>query len=206
MFVGYGLAVRDTGVGLYNVAAHPINTVEGLYNVASHPILAYDAISQSVANTWNSGLEGQGEVVGNVLIAVGTLGAGSIGSARLAAISGTLEDAAVDASYAEKLAYYEVGQKTMSDASYLDYANIANPVERGAQIVADQGWVNALMPQSSGWWLGIGTTFTTDPTPLGWFGVAGIGAIDFTGQLGQNGQQMSFGTSPSAPSGSSTGK
>jgi hypothetical protein len=200
VFAGYGLAGRDTAVGLWNVAAHPVNTVEGLYNVGTHPVQAYNAISTSLANTWNSGLTGQGEIVGNVLIAAGTVGAGTtMGAVRAAGISDTLAEAATDASYAQKLVYYEIGQKTMSGASYLDYAEIANPVERGAQIVADQGWFQALKPQASGWVLGIGQTFATDPTPLGWLGVAGVGAADFTGQVGQFGQQTSFG-------GSSTGK
>jgi hypothetical protein len=62
----------------------------------------------------------------------------------------------------------------------------------------DQGlW--ALKPQGSGWYLGLGTTFGTDPTPLGWLGVAGLGTADLTGQLGAYGSQTSFG-------GSSTGK
>ncbi len=176
-------------------------TVEGLYNVATSPVQAYNAISTSIANTWNSGLEGQGEIVGNILVAAGTVGAGTtMGAARLAGISDTLAEASTDASYVQNLAYYEIGQKTMSDANFLDYADIANPVDRGAQIVSDQGWLNALMPQSSGWYLGIGQTFTTDPTPLGWLGIAGIGTADLTGQLGTAGSQTSFSGS------SSTGK
>lgn len=202
VFVGYGLAGRDTAVGLYNVAAHPINTAVGLYNVAANPVQAYNAVSTSLANTWNSGLTGQGEIIGNILIAAGTVGAGTgMGTVRLAGISDTLADAATDASYAQKLVYYEIGQKTMGDASFLDYADIVNPVDRGAQIVADQGWVNALMPQSSGWALGIGKTFATDPTPLGWFGVAGVGAGDFTGQLGTFGQQSNFSSGTTSPIG-----
>jgi RHS repeat-associated protein len=75
VFVGYGLAARDTAVGLGNVVIHPVNTVEGLYNVATSPVQAYNAISTSIANTWNSGLAGQGEIVGNLLIAGASFGA-----------------------------------------------------------------------------------------------------------------------------------
>jgi RHS repeat-associated protein len=206
VFEGYGLAARDTAVGLYNVVDHPVNTVEGLANIAENPVQAYEAISTSVENTWNSGLEGQGEIVGNLLIAAATVGGGStMGAARLAEINeGVIATADTDASYATSLLYYEIGQKTMSDAAYAEdavdatdagYADYLNPVDRGAAIVADQGWINALLPQSSGWYLGLGSTFTTDPTPLGWLGIAGFGATDVTGQLGTYGSQMSFGSS-----------
>ena len=75
VFVGYGQAVGDTVGGLYNVGRHPINTVEGIYNVATHPVQAYNAISQGISDTWNSGLQGQGRIVGHVLITVATFGA-----------------------------------------------------------------------------------------------------------------------------------
>jgi hypothetical protein len=75
VFVGYGQAVGDTVGGLYNVVRHPVNTVEGVYNVATHPVQAYNAISQGVADTWNSGLEGQGRIIGHVLITAATFGA-----------------------------------------------------------------------------------------------------------------------------------
>ena len=63
-------------------------------------------------------------------------------------------------------------------------------VDRGAQIVANEGLLSALKPEASGWAIGIGQTFATDPTPLGWLGVAGIGAGGFAGQSGQVGQQI----------------
>jgi hypothetical protein len=186
VFVGYGQAIGDTAVGLYNVVRHPVDTTVGLYNVATHPVQAYNAISQGVADTWNSGLQGQGRIVGNALIAAGTVAAGSASAVRVGQISETLSAAATDASYAQKLLLYEVGQKTLPTADYLStYAKIANPVDRGAAIVADQGWFNALKPQGAGWRLGLGETFTTDPTPLGWAGVAGLGVTSGAGQLGQ---------------------
>jgi len=197
VFAGYGLAARDTVVGLGNVVVHPINTAVGLYNVASHPVQAYNAISQSVANTWDSGLTGQGEIVGNILIAAGSVGAGTtMGATRLAGISDTLAEAGTDASYAQKLVYYEIGQKTMSADANTFYSLLwQNPVDRGAAIVADQGWFNALKSNQTGWILGVGQTFATDPTPLGWFGIAGTGAAEVAGQAGQFGQQTSFNSS-----------
>jgi RHS repeat-associated protein len=195
VWVGYGQAVGGTATGFFNAAVHPINTAVGVYNAVSSPVQTYNAISTSIASTWNSGLQGQGQIVGNVLIAAGTIGAGTtMGSVRLAGISDTLANATTDASYAQNLLYYEIGQKTLPTADYLaNYAEIANPVDRGAQIVADQGWLNALTPQSSGWALGLGKTFGTDPTPLGWFGVAGVGAASQAGQLGSTGNNSSTG-------------
>jgi len=83
---------------------------------------------------------------------------------------------------------YEIGQKTLTDANYAIYSQILNPVERGAAIVEDMGWIWALLPEGSGWWLGIGKTFGTGPTPGGWAAVAGLAAllaalgIEFTAQ------------------------
>jgi RHS repeat-associated protein len=194
VFVGYGQAVGGTVTGVYNAAAHPVDTAVGLYNVGAHPVQAYNAISQSVVNTWNSGLQGQGRIVGNVLIAAGTVGAGTtMGSARLAGISDTLAEAATDASYAQKVIYYEVGQKTFAGEIPSAFAAIANPVDRGAQIVADLGWRAALQPEGTGWMLGIGKTFSTDPTPLGWFGVSASGLASQAGQLGQYGNSKGTG-------------
>jgi hypothetical protein len=157
-----------------------------------------------IANTWNSGLTGQGEIVGNILIAAGTIGGGTTaGSLRIAEISeGTLSTAVTDASFAAKLFYYEIGQKTFATSDFLDeagYSGYLNAVDRGAAMFNDQG-LGALMPQGSGWILGIPTTIGTGPTPLGLFGVAGLGAAELTGQVGQFGQQTSF------SGGSSTGK
>jgi RHS repeat-associated protein len=198
VWIGYGQAIGGTLTGLYNVAAHPINTAVGLYNVAAHPVQAYNAISTSFVNTWNSGLQGQGQIVGNALIIAGTFGAGSaVGTSRLIGIGGTLADAEIgeDVGYAGRLAYYEVGQKTMLDANFATYADIANPVERGAEIVEDIGWMNALTSEGSGWFLGIGKNFGTDPTPLGWLGLAGTDVLSEAGQLGQYGEEANFGNS-----------
>ena len=103
MFVGYGLAGRDTVAGLYNVVAHPVNTVTGLYNVAAHPVQAYNAISQSVTSTWDSVYAGKGRIIGNVLIAAGTVASSATGATRLAGISETLANASTKTSYLQKL-------------------------------------------------------------------------------------------------------
>ena len=125
VFEGYGLAVRDTAVGLYNVAAHPVNTAVGLYNVAANPVQSYNAISTSIANTWNSGLTGQGEVVGNILIAAASVGGGeAIASTRTAQIVGDESQFgafAVDTenmSQSQVLSQWETGSMALNNADY----------------------------------------------------------------------------------------
>jgi len=45
---------------------------------------------------------------------------------------------------------YEIGQKTLSASNFANYGRIADPVERGAQIIADQGLLKALAPDLGG--------------------------------------------------------
>lgn len=85
---GYGQAVADTAKGLYSVVRHPVNTVQGMYNAVTHPVQTYDAISQGIAETWNSGFEGQGRIVGNALITVATVGAGYAKGVQAAGTAG----------------------------------------------------------------------------------------------------------------------
>ena len=75
VFAGYGQAIGDTAMGLYNGVYHWDDTLAGLRNIVTHPVQAYNAISQGVSDTWNSGLQGQGQVIGHVLITAATFGA-----------------------------------------------------------------------------------------------------------------------------------
>ena len=125
VWVGYGQAVGGTVTGLYNVAAHPINTAVGLYNAASSPVQTFNAISTSVANTWNSGLQGQGQIVGNVLIAAATIGSGeAIASTRAAQIVaeepsfGAFAANTAGMSQSELLSQWEIGSKALNLADY----------------------------------------------------------------------------------------
>ena len=119
MFQGYGLAIAGTATGLYNVAAHPINTGIGLYNVAANPVQAYNAISTSVANTWNSGLVGQGQIVGNALIAAGTIGSGfATATTRAAAIAAAEPELVEGMSTYQILRTYSQGARALNAADY----------------------------------------------------------------------------------------
>ena len=52
--------------------AHPITTVEGVGSAIAHLPTTVESIGNAVGQEWNSGLRGQGDVVGSVLIATGT--------------------------------------------------------------------------------------------------------------------------------------
>ena len=66
-------------------------------------------------------------------------------------------------------AYYEIGQKTLSDSTFARLGNL-DPVARGRVLVAEQGWFRAMVPESPGLVLGAGRTLGTGPTPLvRWF-------------------------------------
>ena len=69
---------------------------------------------------------------------------------------------------------YEIGQKTLPDNKYALYAHLS-PIERGAALIRDYGLTQALIPESQGWLLGIGSTFSTGPTPAAWIGVGALG-------------------------------
>jgi RHS repeat-associated protein len=122
VWVGYGQAAVGTVTGLYNVAAHPINTAVGLYNVATSPVQAYNAISTSVVNTWNSGPQGQGQIVGNLLIAGATAGSGfATATTRAAAIAAAEPGLADGMSTLQILSTYDKGAQALNAADYAAY-------------------------------------------------------------------------------------
>ncbi len=96
-------------------------------------------LSQSSANLMDAGIS-----------VVGSFGAGGATQA-------------IRAGGVKNIIYYEIGQKTLSSSSYATYGQIKDPVARGMQIVADQGWPKALRPSLTGPY---STTIWTGPTPL----------------------------------------
>ncbi len=72
VFLGYYDAGAGVVKGTVFVVAHPIRTVEGLGTVIAHPINTGQAVWNAATESWESGTRGQGKVVGDVLIAVGT--------------------------------------------------------------------------------------------------------------------------------------
>jgi RHS repeat-associated protein len=78
---------------------------------------------------------------------------------------GSEADAAWRALPIKDKVFYEIGQKTLPASQWKDYAHL-DAVARGRALVQDKGWVGALIPQGSGWSLGVGSTLSTGPTPL----------------------------------------
>lgn len=72
MFMGYYDAGAGVVKGTVFMVVHPVQTVQGVGTAIAHPVNTGKAIVDSTIETWNSGARGQGQVVGNVLIAVGT--------------------------------------------------------------------------------------------------------------------------------------
>jgi RHS repeat-associated protein len=80
---GYWADVGQVWLGYYDsgasfvrgsvfAVAHPITTVEGVGSAIAHLPTTVESIGNAVGQEWNSGLRGQGDVVGSVLIATGT--------------------------------------------------------------------------------------------------------------------------------------
>jgi RHS repeat-associated protein len=71
------LGYYDAGAGFVRgsvfAVAHPVTTAEGLGTAVAHPIDTVESIGNAVGQDWSSGLRGQGDVVGNALIAAGTV-------------------------------------------------------------------------------------------------------------------------------------
>jgi len=87
---------------------------------------------------------------------------------------------------ASSLLHYEIGQKTLSDEAFKVWGAIDDPVARGAAMVDDMGWLRALTPSPSGATLGIGSTFSTGPTPLSQAGASFFGALGGIGNQAYN--------------------
>jgi RHS repeat-associated protein len=102
---------------------------------------------------------------------VGSFGAG-LGTTAIRAQS-VISAETANANVVRQAAYYEIGQNTVSDDANTFYSLWANPIDRGAAKVADQGW-GVAWPQGYGYTLGIGKTFMTGPTPIGTAGAASV--------------------------------
>ena len=82
VFGGYWGAAKSTVGGVYTLGRHPIDSAKGIGSAIAHPIDTTKAICNDVYNKSGS-LEGQGELVGDVLI--GVLTGGSVKAAKEAA-------------------------------------------------------------------------------------------------------------------------
>jgi RHS repeat-associated protein len=126
-------------------------------------------------------------------------GAGLIGDSRCSGaykggvVAGTALGLASGASALAKSGalYKEIGKKTLSPENWAKYGHLSKE-SLGRQLVADKGWVRALLPESTGWTLGVKvpglspagsiSTIGTGPTVPAWIGVgAAAGAAGYAG-------------------------
>jgi RHS repeat-associated protein len=146
--VGLAVAAGWTGVGAIAgiaVGLHGLDQVQaglrqlfggcGSVDSFTSQGLQMMGLSRSGANIADAGIS-----------VVGSVGAG-------AAAQGIRAGASVSqpADAMRRIVQYEIGQQTMSPASYVKYGKIADPVERGAQIAADRGGLaKGLIPEAGG--------------------------------------------------------
>jgi len=143
-FLGYGDAILDTVGGLYNMVRHPVQTAAGLVNAIAHPVQTTQAIAGGIAETWNSGNRGQGQIVGNVLIIVAATAAPYAQAGRAAktpvlgetALKGVGDDMLVHFSQTGNRASIAANGVTTEGASYFyrvgDVKNLTAAQVRGA--------------------------------------------------------------------------
>jgi RHS repeat-associated protein len=178
--VGFGaLAVGGAAVGAHGVdtfqagirqmwTGQPVDSLTSL-------ALQSAGMSQNGANLADAGAS-----------VVGSLGTGFATTAiRATSLSSTSISAEVaNAPLLTKMAYYEVGQTSLSRDAYTYYSMWGNTLDRGAAMVADQGWAGALGQGSLTLGAREGTLFTTGlPTPLGMgLGGAAGSAVNWLGQ------------------------
>jgi RHS repeat-associated protein len=197
---GYGLAATGvalsaTGVGALAgvplavlgaaVAAHGVDQIvagaaQTTYSVqvdsyTSQTLQNYAGFSQNAANLTDAGISFVGSL--------GTSAATSTARAIQLTATSVSGDVA-DASLLTRIRYYDTGQLSLSQDAYDYYSLWPNAVDRGAAMVADQGWLGAWSQGSLTLGAREGTLFSTGlPTPL----ANGVGGAFFSG-LGDAGQ------------------
>jgi hypothetical protein len=205
VWVGYGQAIGGTVTGLYNVAAHPINTVQGVVNAVSSPVQTYNAISTSVVNTWNSGLQGQGQIVGNILIAAATAGSGvATATTRAAAIVAAEPELTEGMSTLQILSTYDKGAQALNAADYAAYGydlqelspagNLYRGMlmQQGVDIEGNAYSMTTTLAQQFGMSLKLAGTGLTPGAQIG-AGVVGAG-VEAAGWLGNTSGQSTSST------------
>jgi hypothetical protein len=65
-----------------------VQTATNVGQAITHPAETYQAVTSSVADTWNSGSRGQGRIIGDVLITAATVGAGTVKGIQAAGTAG----------------------------------------------------------------------------------------------------------------------
>ena len=76
VFKGYGDAIANTAKGLYNLGRHPVQSAVGIEHALTNPGQTWNAIKEDYSSKAGT-LRGQGEIIGEVLGTVATMGAGA---------------------------------------------------------------------------------------------------------------------------------
>jgi RHS repeat-associated protein len=128
VFMGYGDAAVGTVVGVGTMVVHPVQTAKGIGHAVAHPVQTGKAIAADYKNKAGS-LRGQGSIVGEILITVGTAGAGATaqGGSKAGQVARIVSK--VDAALPDEVAAY-------AD----DVARIASQnADDAARVAANQG-------------------------------------------------------------------
>jgi RHS repeat-associated protein len=126
VFLGY----YDAGAGLVKgtvfIVAHPVVTAQGIGQAIAHPVNTGKAIVNGVGDTWNGGLRGQGQVVGNVLMIAATVvdpgaEAGNIQKVEQVATSASKAEKAAEAveEVAGKVSCFPAGTLVSTPSGYV---------------------------------------------------------------------------------------
>jgi RHS repeat-associated protein len=186
----FGVA-RSIGGGLEAVAGASLGAATswtGIGAVAGGAVAVHglDQLQAGIRQAWSgsqvdsltsSGLQTAG-VSRNAanLVDAGISMAGSLGASTATSATRAIQLAQTSisadvatASLTARMGYYEVGQLSLSEDANAFYSTLwPNALDRGAAMVADQGWMRAMSQASLTLGAREGTLFTTGlPTPLG---------------------------------------
>jgi len=75
VFLGYKDAIVGFVESAWNTIRHPIKTAKGIWNAVTHPAQTWEAIKKDYKEKWKTN-RGKGEIFGEILIDLGTAGAG----------------------------------------------------------------------------------------------------------------------------------
>ena len=116
VFKGYGDSIAGIAQGMWQLASHPIQSVQGIGHAAINPGQTWRAISADYADRASS-YRGRGSIVGEALTTLATLGAGAAanGGARAGQVARVVNaiDAVLPDEYADDLARLSAAETTL---------------------------------------------------------------------------------------------
>ena len=86
-WVGMGNGFIGVGKGIAQAVTHPAATVAGVVSAAEHPVNTATAVVNATEKSWNSGPEGKGEVMANVIAALVPGGAEASATSKVSEVA-----------------------------------------------------------------------------------------------------------------------